>query len=236
MSTFEGGAMKSLLQLGVCVLSLVALTSCNKVSFDSTITVNKTFTIQGMLNKKLNLDVGTHEAKFDVSANEKKLRLTVGDQRVTFKLPKLFEVEQVNQGITILSSDLKQDFDLVAKVSDQSWQGSEISTTESCSEVIGTETVCTESDSEIVCTEENGRRICRKVGGETTCKEVDVTREGRQDVSYYNNFQQKLISVDFKAPQTNDVMAHLEGKSDVLSSKHYTSVGECVFNKKSFEE
>lgn len=202
--------------LGILLLS----TSC--LNLDGNLRVHKAFNVKkrgGFLNLKIKdatLNAGSYRAKLQIKS-DKKIDLEIKDvegKNISLPIKSDDSLRIPSDGKFAISSEkIGQPFSVVGAMNTEFHESPISYTTESCSWTV------TERRCEKVCTKE-------PVKCDIECKDVEVTFQGRQDVSYHYATTTKDIIVDLVRENSTELVASFSGRN-VDTDKIYDFKGVC---------
>lgn len=216
-----------------CLATITFLTSCDELK--GAITVSSPINV--VKDKKTYvIGVGTHQANLKVK-NENLINFEVdtlsGEKDIKVKTN--FNAKNLYNGqrIDLPSQVSGQPFDIVGIYKDETTNSENYNGWESCTytererqcgyvyypPVCRTETICAPNGQQC-----HTREVCTGGGNRYECRDVDVTRYGQQEVSYYDSYRSREIALDII------VSGQKQGRvnaSENTSDRIYTYKGFC---------
>lgn len=212
------------------IAPLFLLIACERASFDGKMNVSNSFLIDGK-KKDITVPVGNHDVKFTVNKKTFELKIEGNpDSKVKFAIPSNVRLPQYDGHIFIAASELDQDFDMEGEVNTDVTHSPLQTRTESCSVKVGTRHVCHEVPGPVVCREIHGRQECHQTAPQQVCEWQDIYRHGYQEITYHFQTSQTDLNLDFKVPGSDQVLAHIDGASDVRRSEIIDRQTSCIID------
>lgn len=226
--------MKTTKLLIACLASTVLFTSCDELK--GTLVTSAPIAVQKD-GKPYTLRTGSNKVKVKVkNENTIQLKVQTTNGEKDIKVNTNFNAKQLRDGqvIDIPAGLTGQSFGVQGIFRDVTTRSSTINTTQSCSYTI-TDRQCHQVYVQPSCqtvTECNPRnpsqcstrQVCTDGGYRQLCEDVQITRNGYQDVSYYDSYRQVSLHLDLI------VAGQKPGQLDSSSSdsdRIYTFQGSC---------
>lgn len=212
------------------IAPLFLLVACERASFDGQMSVSNSFQIDGK-KKSITVPAGKHEVKFSVNKKTFELKIEGDpDTKVKFAIPSNVRLPQYDGHVFMAASELEQDFDMEGEVRTDVSHSPLQTRTESCSVKVGTRHVCHEVPGPVVCHEINGRQECHQTAPQRVCEWQDIYRYGYQEITYHIQTSQTDLNLDFKVPGSEQVLAHIDGASDVRRAEIIDRQTSCIID------
>ncbi len=196
--------MNTLKLLAVCIATATFFSSCDELKG----TINVSAPINVVKDKKTyTIGVGSHKANIKVKKENLinfEVKTLSGEKDIkivtNFNAKRLYDGQQFN----IPSHVSGQPFDITGSYTDKTTYSETINTWESCT-YTERERHCSDVYYPPVCRTEricdpkgncHTREYCTGGGYRYECRDIDITRHGQQDVSYYNSYNKKAIELN----------------------------------------
>jgi len=194
-------------------LSLVlgwALTGCGGIG--GTLSVQEMFNLKDRKGDTVQIPVGSHKVKLNYKENKNRLIVSFNEldgEKVSIEAntPEGFELPD-NGPFSLKAADYGQEVDL----------NGHVTTVRTQSEMQRGRQSCQYTEWETVC--------YTNAHGQTVCNQRPVSRQGWQDIHYYDVTTDQTLTADFSKPETSANVAHVNAHS-AYSERRVTYTGFC---------
>ena len=203
--------MKKFVRIISMLAPLALLISCERITFNNYLNVEKELTIKGKQNTSMHFDPG--KIFLDLSIDQsRKVEIKVFDkqkQAVVFKLPRENFIPLDHGDFFIKAEEMKQEFDLEGNVMTSFFDTPSVTTVEACQRAVETQ-------------------VCHSTSQGTECSIVTTYKPGKREVVTHYEERETTLDLSFKTPGTSEVMATFKGTHVAHERQLVDIIGECT--------
>lgn len=203
--------MKKLVRIISMLAPLALLISCERITFNNYLNVEKELTIKGAQNTSIHFEPGKIFLDLTINQN-RKVEISVFDkqkQAVVFKLPRENFIPLDHGDFFIKAEEIKQDFDLEGSVMTSFFDTPSVTTVEACQRVVETQ-------------------VCRTAPQGTECTTVRSYEPGKRQVVTHYEERETTLDLSFKTPGTSETVATFKGTHVTHERQLIDIYGECL--------
>ncbi len=203
--------MKKFVRIISMLAPLALLISCERITFNNYLNVEKEITIKGKQNTSMHFEPGKIFLDLTINQN-RKVEIKVFDkqkQAVVFKLPRENFIPMDHGDFFIKAEEMKQEFDLEGNVMTSFFDTPSVTTVEVCQRAIETQ-------------------VCRSTSQGTECSIVTVYKPGKREVVTHYEERETTLDLTFKTPGASEIMATFKGTHVSHERQLVDIIGECT--------